>query len=1016
MPPAEAARGRDETLRTGRHPFEGGGRLAHALFAGAPRRSLLAAGLLLAAAVTETFGIALLIPLLYAAGLEGAPNEGAGFIREAVAQGAAAVGVEPTLPVLLGAFVLLAGLRSAVAWQRDVQLTSLRLGFVDRLRERLYASTAAAAWLFLVRRRSSDLLHVLTHDVNRAGQGAIHLVQGSVNATFAVAQAALAVAISPPLAFGMLLVGGVLLIAAGPLVGRSRDLGDRLTAGGRAAHAAMTEFLGGLKLAKSEATEARHVRDFTRAFADMRRRQLDFTRTRAAARALFNLGAVAALAALVWVGIRYTGLNVPELAAMALIAGRLLPMLLRLQQDAQQLAHVLPGWLHALETEETLRGAAEAPAGREPAPLPLSRELSVSGVRFAYAGLSSPDPPALAEVDISIPAHRLVAVTGPSGAGKTTLVDLLLGLIEPDEGEIRVDGAPLTGSARRRWRSSVAYVPQDPHLFHETLRTNLLRARPGATEAELQRALRQAAADDFVAALPEGLDTVAGDRGGRLSGGQRQRIVLARALLREPALLLLDEATSHLDADTERRVIETLRSLRSRTTIVAVTHHPPVLEAADQVVVLEAGEVAAAEAAPPPVSARAAADTRDARNPANRRPWLPALLATLLLAAGPAAHAQPGDPEDFRSQATMRAGPLYLKPSFRIERLGFENNVFYEPEPKRDFVVSGAPQVDAWLPLYRDAHVSTTLTAAADWYAEFAGERAFNPEIRSRIVLPWRRLTVTAGGGYLRTRRRPDFEIAVRSDRSRQDLHGGIALQVLSRVWLDLEARQREVGFAGDAVLEGTYLSETLNRKERGGIAGLRWKPTVLTTLVLESEVRTVRFLRSPERDSDNLILMAGADFHPRALISGSGRIGVRRFEARGAAVSDISRVVGRADLSFRSAGRTRVTFHAERDINYSFERAAPYYVLGSYGVALTRPLGRRFDLTGRVSRDSYDYQTARRGHDIRWHATSEFGYRLNPEVRTGFQVGYLRSHSTTIPRRRYRGIVFGLLLNYDIR
>ena len=987
-------------------PFAGAGRLARALFTGAPRRFVLAAGLLLAAAVTETFGIALLIPLLYAAGIPGAPDGGTSLVRDLLARGAGAVGVELTLPVLLGVFVLLAGVRSGVAWQREMQLAGLRLGFTDRLRERLYTATAEASWRFLVRRRSSDLLHVLTHDVGRAGQGALHVLQGSVNLTFVLAQAALAAAISPPIALAMLLVGGVLFAAAGPLAGRSRDLGDRLTAGGRSAHAVITEFLGGLKLAKSEVTEDRHVRDFNRTFADLRRRQLEFTRTTAAARAMFNLGAVAALAALVWIGARYAGLNTPELAVMALIAIRVLPVLLRLQQDGQQLAHVLPAWENAVAMEAALRGAAETPAPRGAAPLPLSRKLTLRDVTFAYP--AAPAPPALAGVRLDIAARSLVAVTGPSGAGKTTLADLLLGLIEPDAGEVRVDGVTLRGPARRRWRRSVAYVPQDPHLFHETLRANLLRARPDATEADLRRALRQAAADGFVAALPEGLETVAGDRGARLSGGQRQRIVLARALLRDPALLLLDEATSHLDARTELRIIETLRSLRSRTTIVAVTHQATLLEAADQVVRLENGRLA-------PEPSLAAGEKRAAGDRAVRRTWLSAALATLLLAAGPVVHAQPGIQEDFRSEATKRAGPLYFKPSFRIERLGFENNVFYEPDPKRDFVVSVAPRLDAWLPLYREAHVSTTLTAGADWYAEFTGERAFNPEIQSRIVLPWRRLTVTAGGGYLRTRRRPDFEIAVRSDRSRQDLHGGIAVQVLSRLWLDVEARQREVAFSGDAFLEGTYLSETLNRKERGGVAALRWRPTVLTTLLVESEWREVRFLRSPERDSDNLIVRVGADFHPRALISGSGGIGLRRFEARGTAVSDISAVVAEAELSFRIAGRTAVTFSAERDINYSFERASPYYVLENYGLALTRRVGRAFDLTGRVARDRYDYQTARRGRDVRWNAVSELGWRLNPEVRAGFQLRYLRSHSTTRARRRYRGIAFGLLLNYDI-
>ena len=571
--------------------FDGAGSLARALLCHVPRRSVLVAGLLLASAVTETFGLALLLPLLHAAGL-GGPEGGASPVRRVLEAGAAAIGAPLTLPVLLGAFVLLAAVRSAVAWQRQVQTAAMRHGFVDRLRERLYAATANAEWCFLVRRRQSDLLHVLTHDVERAGQGAMRIVQGAVTVTSALAQGALAAAISPPVTLGMVLVGAALLAVGGrPLVRRSRGLGGRLTAGGRAAHAAMAEFLGGLKQVKSDAAEPRHLREFAAALAALRRHQLDFTRTSAAAQAVFQVGGAAALAALVWLAVRGAGLEGSELLVMALIALRVLPTLRRLLQEGQQLAHALPAWLHAIALERSLLDAAEPrPAASVEPPL-LRRELTVHGVSFAYRGEPA-GRPALACVDIAIPAGLLVVVTGPSGAGKSTLADLLLGLIQPDAGEIRVDGVPLAGAARRAWRRSVACASQDPYLFHETIRTNLLCARPGASEADLWRALRLAAAE-FVGTLPDGLETVVGDRGVRLSGGERQRIVLARALLRNPALLLLDEATGQLDADAERRVLETLRSLRGQTTVVAVTHRPAVMAAADRVVLLEAGRVAA---------------------------------------------------------------------------------------------------------------------------------------------------------------------------------------------------------------------------------------------------------------------------------------------------------------------------------------------------------------------------------------------------------------------------------------
>lgn len=245
-----------------------------------------------------------------------------------MARAAERLGVELTWPLVLGTFVLLAALRSVAVWQRGLHVAAMRHEFTDGLRERLYSATAEAAWPMLVRRRKSDLLHTLTQDVSRAGQGAMLLIQRSVTATVALVQVGLAFAIPPATTFGVVLASGVLVAASRLLVRPLRALRDELAAGGRAMHAAITELLGGLKLAKSEGAKEWHVRDVTAAVDEMRHRQLAFVR--------------------------------------ATTAARVLPGLRRLQQHAQQLVHVLPAWLHLAEMERELRAAAEPPRTRTP--------------------------------------------------------------------------------------------------------------------------------------------------------------------------------------------------------------------------------------------------------------------------------------------------------------------------------------------------------------------------------------------------------------------------------------------------------------------------------------------------------------------------------------------------------------------------------------------------------------------------------------------------------------------------
>ena len=192
---------------------------------------------------------------------------------------------------------------------------------------------------------------------------------------------------------------------------------------------------------------------------------------------------------------------------------------------------------------------------------------------------------------LSFPAGSITSIGGPSGAGKSTLADLLCGLIAPDAGGVSVDGVPLEGGLRRAWRERVTYVQQEPVLFTGTIRENLLWAPPSADEARLLEVLRLASAE-FVAALPEGLDTLIGDQGKQLSGGERQRIVLARALLRNPALLILDEASSALDAENEAAIAEAVGKLRERMTVIIIGHRGALSGIADRFVRPEGGKVA----------------------------------------------------------------------------------------------------------------------------------------------------------------------------------------------------------------------------------------------------------------------------------------------------------------------------------------------------------------------------------------------------------------------------------------
>lgn len=557
-----------------------------AFLAFAGLKAVLAIGLLIVVGLTEGVGLLMLIPFLQLIGLTDSAPSG---VVLAVGQVWAAVGLPMNLPTVLMVWAGIVTLYAFIGRWSTLINARVSHAFTRYLRDELCRAMTRAQWLHFTSAKPSDINHVMTANLNTVDNGTFGLFL--LISTFLVVgvHIGVAFALSAPMTCIALASSAVLLLLMRPFNRKSYRLGEDWRQTMNNLYSELTEYLGGMKLAKSYGAEDRHVQSFSALTRGLESQANRFAGVLCSTHMWHEIGGVVLLGIFFYAAREWLHMAAAPLLIIVYLFARIVPQFSWMQRTWQSILNMLPAYGSVIEMLERFRAAEESPPKLTAAPTDLKTGIEFRGVSFRYE--KGANRTILANVDLFVPAFRTTVILGPSGGGKSTLADLLIGLLRPDEGQILIDGKILDRDRLHAWRRSIGYVPQESLLFHDTVRANLLWARPDATEEDLWKSLRLAAADEFISRLPHGLDTIAGNRGVRLSGGERQRISLAAALLREPTLLLLDEATSQLDKENERRIIEALAALRGEMTIVFISHRLSAVRCADRVVTVEAGRV-----------------------------------------------------------------------------------------------------------------------------------------------------------------------------------------------------------------------------------------------------------------------------------------------------------------------------------------------------------------------------------------------------------------------------------------
>ncbi len=538
---------------------------------------------LLLSGIAEGIGLSALLPLINIAvgadaaqALPGMPPATQSEFERIVLGVFNDMGIAVTLGNMLAIVALGVAFKSffLLLAQRQVGYTAAQVG--TDLRLEMLRAVLRSKWEYFLHQPIGKLTNSLATEAQRASASFVH---GATAITFLI-QATIYGAIAFALSWqaSMVAIGaGVVVIGLSHFLVRiTRKAGRKQTSLLTSLMANLTDTLQSVKplkaMAREHLADAVLAHDTTRLNKALRRQVLSGALLDSAQELMFTL----LICLGIYVALELYTMDLPTVMVLVVGLGRAFSFLGKVQKQYQKLVQGESAyWAMRSSIDEATAAAEPLDGGTTPS---FSKSIEFSHVGFNYDHHRVFD-----DLCLQFKAGSFTTLIGTSGAGKTTVIDLAIGLLRPHSGAILLDGIPLQELDIKAWRAMIGYVPQDTVLLHDSILHNVTLGDPKLTESDAETALRTAGAWEFIAPMPDGLDTIVGERGGKLSGGQRQRIVIARALINQPRLLILDEATSALDPESEEAVRQTMESLKGQLTILSISHNRAMVQAADQV-------------------------------------------------------------------------------------------------------------------------------------------------------------------------------------------------------------------------------------------------------------------------------------------------------------------------------------------------------------------------------------------------------------------------------------------------